>query len=540
MTKFFIFTLLLLGLRAHSQENFNIEFLGNIDYDVLLSDVWGYAADDGTEYAIIGLFNGTAVISLEDPSNPKEVLFVPGAESIWRDMKSWDNYIYIVADRGEDGLLIIDMSMAPDSFSYHFWKPEITINNNLQGQLGRCHNLWIDEKGYAYLSGCRPQNNGGVLIFDLNEDPEFPTFAGAAAPIYSHDNFVKNDMMYSADILDGFFSVHDVSDRSSPVLLNTQQTTSNFTHNCWLSDDGRYLFTTDEKPNAYVDAWDVSDPLEIEYISSFRPKTNKGQGVIPHNVHYHNGFLVVSWYTDGVIIVDAHQPDNMVKVGQYDTFLGPHGDFNGNWGAYPYLPSGLLLVTDRQNGLFVFQPEYNRASYLEGRITSLESGLAVSNAKIEIISSIPNETISSPNGFYKTGTALAGTYEIRVTHPDYEEYISTADLLPGIITEYDIQLRPLGTNVDSNPISDLEKKVVIFPNPTSGHLSISFPQQIANALGPFKLSLFDSAGKEIVPSTWFNTFIEIDLSHLPAGIYISEFTNQKATILLREKIFIQN
>ena len=540
MTKFFLPLLLVLCFTAKAQENFNVELIGSLDYDVLLSDVWGYVAEDGTEYAIIGLFTGTAVISLEDPANPTEVLFVPGAESIWRDMKTWGNYVYAVADRGTDGLLVIDMSQAPESFNYHYWRPEIVINNNPQDSLGRCHNMWIDEKGYAYLSGCRPQNNGGVLIFDLNEDPEFPPFVGAAAPIYSHDNFVRDDMMYSADIIDGFFSIHDVSDRTSPVLLATQNTTSTFTHNCWLSDDGIYLFTTDERPEAYVDAYDVSDPSNIKYVSSFRPLTNKGEGVIPHNVHYHEGFLYVAWYTDGVIIVDAHKPDNMVKVGQYDTFLGPHGDFNGHWGAYPFLPSGLLLSTDRQNGLFVFNPQHTRASYLEGRITSIETGLAVNNAKITIEADIPNEASSTPDGIYKTGTAFPGTYEIRVTHPDFEEYVSQADLLTGITTEYDIQLQPLGTNVEEADPIDLEQEVVIYPNPTSGHLTITFPQHIANSIGPFRFSLFDITGKEIVQSSWFTTYLEIDLSYLPSGIYIGELVNSASSIKLKEKVFIQN
>lgn len=540
MTKFFLPLLLALCFTAKAQENFNVELIGSLDYDVLLSDVWGYVAEDGTEYAIIGLFTGTAVISLEDPANPTEVLFVPGAESIWRDMKTWGNYVYAVADRGTDGLLIIDMSQAPESFNYHYWRPEIVINNNPQDSLGRCHNMWIDEKGYAYLSGCRPQNNGGVLIFDLNEDPEFPPFVGAAAPIYSHDNFVRDDMMYSADIIDGFFSIHDVSDRTSPVLLATQNTTSTFTHNCWLSDDGIYLFTTDERPEAYVDAYDVSDPSNIKYVNSFRPLTNKGEGVIPHNVHYHEGFLYVAWYTDGVIIVDAHKPDNMVKVGQYDTFLGPHGDFNGHWGAYPFLPSGLLLSTDRQNGLFVFNPQHTRASYLEGRITSIETGLAVNNAKITIEADIPNEASSTPDGIYKTGTAFPGTYEIRVTHPDFEEYVSQADLLTGITTEYDIQLQPLGTNVEEADPIDLEQEVVIYPNPTSGHLTITFPQHIANGIGPFRFSLFDITGKEIVQSSWFTTYLEIDLSYLPSGIYIGELVNSASSIKLKEKVFIQN
>jgi len=204
------------------------------------------------------------------------------------------------------------------------------------------------------------------------------------------------------------------------------------------------------------------------------------------------------------------------------------------------LPSGLLLSTDRQNGFFVFNPQHTRASYLEGRITSIETGLAVNNAKITIEADIPNEASSTPDGIYKTGTAFPGTYEIRVTHPDFEDYVSQADLLTGITTEYDIQLQPLGTNVEEADPIDLEQEVVIYPNPTSGHLTITFPQHIANSFGPFRFSLFDITGKEIVQSSWFTTYLEIDLSYLPSGIYIGELVNSASSIKLKEKVFIQN
>ena len=34
------------------------------------------------------------------------------------------------------------------------------------------------------------------------------------------------------------------------------------------------------------------------------------------------------------------------------------GSFDGCWGAYPYLPSGLILATDQQEGLFILHTPY--------------------------------------------------------------------------------------------------------------------------------------------------------------------------------------
>ena len=78
-------------------------------------------------------------------------------------------------------------------------------------------------------------------------------------------------------------------------------------------------------------------------------------------------YLIVSYYTEGCIVVDAAQPDNLVQVGNFDTFLGgAQGGFSGVWGAYPYLPSGLIIISDRSDGLFVLATQL-RSCLLSGR-----------------------------------------------------------------------------------------------------------------------------------------------------------------------------
>ena len=440
----------------YSQENFNLELLSNFDYTPMVSDVWGYVDSSGIEYAIVGVQTGTSIVSLEDPEDPEEVLFIGGATSIWRDIVSWEDYIYVVADQSgtTDGILIIDMTGAPNNIQWKFENPEITINGNTE-TLNRCHNIWMDEQGYAYLSGCN-MNSGGVLIMDMATDPWNPEFLGASAAVYSHDNYTRDGIMYSAEIYVGGFAIYDVSDPEDVILINEQTTSSSFTHNCWLSDDDNYLFTTDEVANAYVDAYDVSDPYDIKFLSSFRPKTNEGEGVIPHNVHYHEGYLVVSWYTDGVIIIDAHDPENLVKVAQYDTYSGSHGGTNGCWGAYPYLPSGLVLASDRQTGLYVLEPTYVRACYLEGNVTSATDGSNINNVEVEILTDFPNGTTTGPDGKYKTGTPDEGTWEVSFSHPDYQDTILEVEFISAEIVVLDLELQPNPCTPPAVQASDFE------------------------------------------------------------------------------------
>jgi hypothetical protein len=64
----------------------------------------------------------------------------------------------------------------------------------------------------------------------------------------------------------------------------------------------------------------------------------------------------ISYYEDGYVVLDISDPTNPVQVAQYDTDPTPStGNYKGAWGCYPYLPSGHVLISDMQTGLYVLQ-----------------------------------------------------------------------------------------------------------------------------------------------------------------------------------------
>jgi hypothetical protein len=76
---------------------------------------------------------------------------------------------------------------------------------------------------------------------------------------------------------------------------------------------------------------------------------------MPHNLIFKKQFLYVSYYHDGLYIYDLSDPSNPTVAGYYDTYpdsVAPN--YNGAWGVYPFLPSGNVLVSDTEYGLFVF------------------------------------------------------------------------------------------------------------------------------------------------------------------------------------------
>lgn len=443
MKHLFFLSLMLISCLSYAQDDFNFEVISNVTYPEGGNDIWGYVADDGTEYAVVGTVDNTRIYSLADHSAPVEVKTITGATTTWRDMKSYKDHIYVTADNAPDGVVIIDMSQAPDSISFRFWNPPIT-SGGVTESLTSCHNLYIDkEDGYMYLAGCSIENGNKAIIYDLNTDRSNPKLVGVYGgdiSEYAHDLMVQDNVMYSSQIYKGAIVLYDVTDKTDIKYLGEAPTSFDFTHNAWVSTDGNYVFTTDERANAFVDAYDISDYNNIKRIDKFQSLETANRGVIPHNTHYFEGYLITSWYTDGVVITDAARPDNLIKVGSFDTWLGADGDFRGCWGAYPYLPSGHILANDRTSGLYVLKPDYIRGCYLEGLVTDAGTGEVINGVQVQIITDELNESITNSVGEYKTGLATAGTYSVLFTHPEYEDRTFEAVLENGVLTVLDVKL----------------------------------------------------------------------------------------------------
>ena len=434
MNRFIFYFLLIYSLKNYAQQSMNMNLLSVKSYTSDLNDIWGYSSDDG-EYALVGLYDGISVISITNPSSPIDLGFYPGPNSMWRDIKTYGAYLYCINETG-GGLQILNL----EQVIYGVSNPTYIENTNLN--FTTAHNLYIDENGILYVFGSN-YSNGGVMMFDLQSSPESPIYLGNYSGSYFHDGMVRGDTLWGAAIYNGEFSVVDVSDKSDPVLLATQSTPNNFTHNCWISDDGNTLFTTDEVSGAYVTSYDVfnlNDIEELDRIQAWSSNTN----VIPHNTHVNGDFLITSYYTDGVSVVDASQPSNLIEVAYYDTSDGYSGSgFNGAWGAYPFLPSRNILVSDIENGLYVLEPKYTNASFLEGYVTNSVNGAPISNVSIQISGS-NNPSLSELNGFYETGVANSGTYDVFVTASGYLSQTLSVTLSSEYITQLNVELTASG------------------------------------------------------------------------------------------------
>lgn len=531
--------LLILGLSlsigTHAQHVSNSEYNFTKIAELSIGDngyanIWGYVQNN-KEYALLGcsgsntLNDACAIIDVTNPSNPTTLFRVQGPPSLWREVRTYQHYAYITTEAANTsfGITIVDLQYLPDSIK--------TKQYTANGIIGNVHALHIDD-GFLYLYGANNSvSQSGALILNLS-DPWNPTVAGAYTNKYVHDGIVRNNKMYSGEIFSGTFSIVDVTNKANPVVLNTQVTPAAFTHNTWLSTNSKYLFTTDEITDSYVTSYDIQDPQNIIELDRYR--TQNPQGAIPHNTYILNDssvtgsntdYLATSYYTEGVTMVDAHKPDNLVEVAKYDTNPLTGSNYEGAWGVYPYLPSGNVLVSDMQLGLFILDPNYQRACYLEGIVTDVSNNLPIPNVKVTILTN-GKEKRSNTSGIYKTGIVNEGLNTVRFEASGYQTKELEFNLLRGQTVNGDVQLNP--TLVGIQPDKSLECK--IYPSNVINELYIEKSSDIK-----LHLVLNDINGKAILSQKLNSQKEIIDLNGLSIGTYIVQILSDNK-IIKTEKI----
>lgn len=322
--------------------------------DSRYNDVWG-TVQNGQEFAVFGSTEGVHFIDLSDPTNPTEVGFVMGAATgnqlVHRDYHSYNGYLYTVADEGPSSLQVIAMHDLPNSVELVYDSNEL---------LTRSHNIYVDSVN-AVLYSCGGNGGNSLKLISL-ANPEEPTLLAAFTQNTPfslpnvHDIYVRNHLGFVNCGNQGFYLI-DFSNPTDPVLLGilTDYPQKGYNHSGWLADDQQHYYMCDETHGMDIKVVDVSDPSDMSVVNLFSAESTDNQ--IVHNAIVRGDYLYVSYYYDGVQIFDISDPANPVRFSYFDTFDGVNDSFfQGSWGVYPLLPSGIVLVSDMNNGLFIVDP----------------------------------------------------------------------------------------------------------------------------------------------------------------------------------------
>ncbi len=467
------------SIAANAQQNLNTTFLGQLNPGAAAySNIWGWTSPAGTEYAILGGVDGTFFIDITNAANPIVRYTVPGNNSIWREIQVWDHYAYVVVewlgepDSAKMGAQIIDLSPLPDSVRLvrHFRSPAGPDAYFVGG-----HSVHIRD-GFLYINGGTVR---GTAIFDL-ADPENPVYRGLYRPLesgpapYTHDCYVRNDTLYACDIINGRVDIVDVRDKTKPVRIARIQypdVGSWWPHNAALSQDGSYLLVTDENVGTpgFLSIWDLMKFRQgqgnIERAATYRSTF----GGLIHNVYVKDDLAIMSYYNDGVHIVDISDPTDPVFVGNYDNEPMTGAGFSGAWGVYPFFASGKIIISDIEDGLFVFNHNGVHAGRIRGTVRDLQSGQSVPFAQINLQSS--KIRYSDKDGRYSMG-ALAGSYTVRLDAAGYYDTVFTVNLVSGVIQPRDLWIRKIPTVPPAPPtVYALRQN---YPNPFNPVTSITF------------------------------------------------------------------
>jgi hypothetical protein len=137
---------------------------------------------------------------------------------------------------------------------------------------------------------------------------------------------------------------------------------------------------------------------------------------IDHNGYVKDGFLYVSHYRRGLVVFDAGDPEQLHEVASFDTFLAPAANeagFDGAWGVYPFFPSGIVVISDINNGLFVLRVDAATLAQQVGRLgfATLSASVAEDDGNVEVTVRRTGGTLGTVTIDYGTAdaTAIAGS-----------------------------------------------------------------------------------------------------------------------------------
>lgn len=388
-----------------------------------VNDIWGWTdPKTGIEYALVGLNDGVSFVSLQDPNHPVVIgklqesnmaqklapiasveeafpacVFGIGSSSlaktvtmgsIWRDVKVFDTYAFVVSDGQIHGMQVFDLTRLRD-FNGTFM---VFQEDAFYDKLGNAHNIIINEQsGFAYAVGvtsaelCGSRNGTGLHIIDINSPLE-PTFAGCyidpeteipnsinAGVGYIHDaqcvnyegpdqeHFGKEICFSSAE---GSLVITDVTDKTSPNTISYKgHPDMQYSHQGWLTEDQRYFLMDDELDEANLGRytktyiWDLKnldDPIFVGYYTHDTP-------TIDHNLYIRYNYVFQSNYTSGLRVLKTGDLSaaELTLFAYFDTQPSDQSvNFKGSWSNYPYFESGIVIVSDIYDGLFVLKPNF--------------------------------------------------------------------------------------------------------------------------------------------------------------------------------------
>jgi choice-of-anchor B domain-containing protein len=338
------------------------------------NDIWGWEdPETGKEYALVGKTSGVAFVDISTPDAPRYLGDLPSHQpvetifNVWRDLKVYKDHVYVVSEEPLHGMQVFDLTKLRGATEAKTWSADAhypLVTNS--------HNIAINEdSGFAYIIGtstCR----GGSHIVDIRE-PKSPTFAGCVSEDgYTHDNQCVNyegpDERFAGreicfDSNEDTLTIVDVTDKLAPKQLSrTPYDGATYTHQGWLTEDGRHFLVNDELDEQASGRGTTTRIFDVSKLDAPKLTGEYEAAVkaIDHNLYIRDGKTYESNYRSGLRILDNSQvaEGKLSEIGFFDVYpADDEAEFNGTWSNYPFYRSGLIAVSGIEQGLFVLREQ---------------------------------------------------------------------------------------------------------------------------------------------------------------------------------------
>jgi hypothetical protein len=310
--------------------------------------------------------DGLRIVDVSDPARPVELGHQPTELwpqwfEIWNDVKIVDGPAltpegaprrYALMGSSALGVVVVDVT-APR-------QPEIVGHFGSaprQGEPVNVHTLFVDG-GRAYIT----IDDLGLEIWDV-ADPRAPVRLGAFGHPqggYLHDLYVAGDRAY-LNFWDRGMAIVDVSDPASPALIGSFDGYGGSTsHSSWVTQIGerRIAVHGDEEWGAHVHVVDVTEGTPSFATSLAEWETRPEVSV--HNVMAFGARAYLSYYQDGVRVLDLSDPAAPVAIAHFQTHPGydrayGHSFYEGAIGLDVDLARSRIYVADTHRGLLILQ-----------------------------------------------------------------------------------------------------------------------------------------------------------------------------------------
>ncbi|KAL9941540.1 hypothetical protein D7B24_005199 [Verticillium nonalfalfae] len=363
------------------------------------SSAWGWTdPESGREFVTSGMYDGAAFLEVLPEGRLLHLGFLPsyaptGPRSLWKEIRSYKNYMLIGSELEGHGIQIFDMrkllTIKAADAPVRFSNEKDLTGHFADLPVGRSHNVVINEEAnYGVAVGAAPRNGtckAGLIFFDLT-DPFKPTRLGcngedgyvhdAHCLIYRgpHKKYEGRDICYGYN--EDTLTIYDVTDKANSKIISiTSYEGATYTHQGWVLDvnNQEYLFLDDEIDEE-ESAGPAADGYPVTYIFDIRDLEHPKQtGLykaavrgIDHNQYIRDGLNFQSNYGAGVRVYDVSSVpedptgDSVCEVAFLDIY--PEDDnepgggivqYSGTWASYAQFDSGYIFINTIERGAFL-------------------------------------------------------------------------------------------------------------------------------------------------------------------------------------------